>query len=206
VCIRRSEAFFYYDPSFRPLSKRAFFVTPDRTESFEREAIPHLDAVYRFALRLTRSPADADDLVQETFLRGFRSWHRFALGTRAKSWLFTICRNAFVRQRQRERRRRELAEEAADLIPSVTENTPESRSPAPEPLIDGAILRRIDELPDDFRQVVMLCDVGGLPYLDVANTLAVPLGTVKSRLHRGRKILQGTLASAAGDHGITSRN
>jgi len=180
-------------------------VTPDRTESFEREAIPHLEAVYRFALRLTRSPADADDLVQETFLRGYHSWHRFALGTRAKSWLFTICRNAFVRQRQRERRRRELAEEAVTLTMQADEQTatfdPATSDPSP---IDRSILRRIDELPDDFRQVVMLCDVGGLPYIDAAHTLAVPLGTVKSRLHRGRKILQGTLASTAADHGIRS--
>src|SRR5687767_15823734 len=84
-----------------------------KAKSFEEEALPHLDAVYRFALRLTGTPADAEDLVQETFLRAFRAWDQYTPGTRAKSWLFTICRNVFLRQRKREQRRDETTRQAA---------------------------------------------------------------------------------------------
>src|SRR5690606_8230101 len=85
----------------------------DRNASFEAEALPHLDAVYRFALRLTGSPADAEDLVQETFLRAYRAWDQYTPGTRAKSWLFTICRNTFLRQRERSVRHDEILQQAA---------------------------------------------------------------------------------------------
>jgi len=183
-------------------------MTPQhRAESFELEAVPHLEAVYRFALRLTRSPADADDLVQETYLRGFRSWHRFTPGTRAKSWLFTICRNAFLRQRARERRRSELARAA--VLSDVRSDEPQpvtlasgTSARAPDALIDDVILRRIQDLPAEFRAAVIACDVCGTAYADAAAALGVPLGTLKSRLHRGRRLLQGTLAGAAAEHGI----
>jgi RNA polymerase sigma-70 factor (ECF subfamily) len=85
----------------------------DKAQGFKQEALPHLDAIYRFALRLTGSPADAEDLVQETVLRTYRSWHHYTRGTRAKSWLFAICRNAFLRQRQQENRRREVTQQVS---------------------------------------------------------------------------------------------
>jgi RNA polymerase sigma-70 factor (ECF subfamily) len=180
-------------------------VTSERTRSFEREAMPHLDAVHGFALRLTRSPADADDLVQETFLRGYRSWHRFQPGTRARSWLFTICRNAFVRQREREIRRSRLAATAtwSPLLDVDGAESPRTFA-APDAVVAAGILRKIDELPPDFRSPVLLCDLHSLGYEDAARRLHVPIGTLKSRLHRGRAILRSRLRNAASELQLTS--
>src|SRR4051812_32877093 len=133
----------------------------DRPVTFEQEVIPHLDAVYRFALRLTGSPADAEDLVQETFLRAFRAWDQYTPGTRAKSWLFTICRNVFLRQKKREKRRDETTLQAAqesDANNGVGEVPVFSAAYQDDPegeffrgLVDDSILAAIDRLPPDFR-------------------------------------------------------
>ncbi|MGH7459942.1 MAG: RNA polymerase sigma factor [Longimicrobiales bacterium] len=179
--------------------------------SFEGEALPHLDAVYRFAFRLTGTAADAEDLVQETFLRAYRSWHRYEPGTRAKSWLFTICRNAFLRQRQHDSRRAEV------MLKAVQRNgNPETGAetvlfmPAyqqdPEgtfffSVIDRTILEMLDRIPAEFREVVLLSDLEGLSYADIAEVLVVPIGTVKSRLFRGRRLLQEKLYSLATESG-----
>lgn len=191
--------------------------TPDASarRSFEAEALPHLDAVYRFALRLTGSPSEAEDLVQETYLRAWRAWDQYTLGTRAKSWLFTICRNAFLRQRERDSRRDELVAEAARAEPDGAASASELPVFAgradydPEgdyyrSLVDDRILEAIDALPADFREAVVLSDLQGLAYQEVARVLAVPLGTVKSRLFRGRKLLQKQLYELALESGIIS--
>lgn len=185
---------------------------PAKAESFEAEAIPHLDAVYRFALRLTGSPGEAEDLVQETFLRAFRAWEQYTPGTRAKSWLFTICRNAYLRQRERDVRRDELVAEAARALPGF--DAPGREAPVfagradydPEgdffrALVDDRILRAIDALPEEFREAVALSDLQGLSYQEIADVLEVPLGTVKSRLFRGRKLLQEKLYQYAVESG-----
>ena len=176
----------------------------DKATSFEQEALPHLDAVYRFALRLTASPADAEDLVQETFLRAYRSWDHYTLGTRAKSWLFTICRNAFLRQRQQENRRSEVVQQAstpeAPLFMPAYHDDPEGTFFTG--LVDQTILDHIDKIPPEFREVVLLSDLEGLSYAEAAAVLDVPLGTVKSRLFRGRKLLQKVLYDYAREAGV----
>src|ERR1041384_3194895 len=130
----------------------------DKSQSFDLEALPHLDAVYRFALRLTGSPADAEDLVQETFLRAWKSWDHYTPGTRAKSWLFTIARNAFLRQRQHEKRRTEVTQQAstpeAPLFLPAYQDDPEGEFFAG--IIDETILAHIDKIPEEFREVVLL--------------------------------------------------
>lgn len=185
----------------------------DTTASFELEALPHLDAVYRFSLRLTGSAADAEDLVQETFLRAYRAWDRYETGTRAKSWLFTICRNAFLRQRQHDSRRDEVMQQA------VLETAPENADavlfvPAyqqdPEgtfffSLIDHCIIDCLERVPEEFREVVLLSDLEGLSYAEIATVLNVPLGTVKSRLFRGRRLLQEALYVYATESGYVTR-
>ncbi|MGQ0815782.1 MAG: RNA polymerase sigma factor [Gemmatimonadota bacterium] len=175
-----------------------------KAKAFEEEALPHLDAVYRFALRLTGSPADAEDLVQETFLRAFRSWHHYTPGTRAKSWLFTICRNAFLRQRQQETRRGQVTQQAstpeAPLFLPAYQDDPEGSFFAG--LVDQTVLDHIDKIPPEFREVVLLSDLEGLSYAEIAELLAVPLGTVKSRLFRGRKLLQKVLYEYARETGV----
>lgn len=175
-----------------------------KAEEFEREALPHLDAVYRFALRLSGSPADAEDLVQETFLRAFRSWQHYTPGTRAKSWLFTICRNAFLRQRQRDNRRGEVIQQAsspeAPLFLPAYRDDPEGNFFAG--IVDEAVLEHIAQIPAEFREVVLLSDLEGLSYAEIADVLGVPLGTVKSRLFRGRRLLQKVLYDYAIEAGV----
>ena len=186
-------------------------------QTFEAEALPHLDAVYRFALRLAGSPSEAEDLVQETFLRAYRAWDQYTLGTRAKSWLFTICRNAFLRQRERDVRRDELVAEAAGDVGGseggVRENPLFTGRADYDPegdffrgLVDDRILEAIDALPDDFREAVVLTDLQDLSYQEVAAILGIPLGTVKSRLFRGRKLLQERLYEYALESGYIRAN
>lgn len=177
---------------------------------FREEALPHLDAVYRFALRLSGSPDDAADLTQDTFLRAYRSWHRYTPGTRAKSWLFTICRNLFLRGRERVRRHDRVVDEHAvrdDALPdpvnplwaSVERVDPEGAFFST--IVDEEILAAIDALPEEYRLVVLLSDLEGLAYQEVADVLGVPVGTVKSRLFRGRRRLQEVLYEYAVEMG-----
>jgi RNA polymerase sigma-70 factor (ECF subfamily) len=186
-------------------------MTSSRAQAFQDEALPHLDAVYRFALRLAGSPAEAEDLVQETFLRAWRAWHQYTPGTNARSWLFTICRNVFLRGRERDVRRDERVEAAA----GSSEREPGDELPLfaghadydPEgdffrSLVDDRILEAIDRLPPDFREAVVLSDLQGLSYQEVADVLDVPVGTVKSRLFRGRKRLQKELYEYAVESGF----
>ncbi len=182
--------------------------------SFEFEALPHLDAVYRFALRLSGATDAAEDLVQETFLRAFRSWDQYTLGTSAKSWLFTICRNVFLRQRERSKRHDEiLIEKAGDgAIGQISRENPvfaASRDEDPEGdffrgIVDERILQAIQALQDEYRMAVVLSDVEGLSYQEVAEVLEVPVGTVKSRLFRGRRQLQKVLYDYAVEEGYLS--
>ncbi len=189
----------------------------DRDESFQQEALPHLDAVYRFALRLSGSASDAEDLVQETFLRAFRAWDQYTPGTRAKSWLFTICRNVFLRQRKRERRREETVRDAAAEVDTKGLQTGEipvfttayQYDPEGEffgGIVDGGILSAIDKLPGDFRDTVVLSDLEGLSYAEIAELLNIPVGTVKSRLFRGRRLLQQMLYEYATETGYVHLN
>ena len=181
---------------------------------FEAEALPHLDAVYRFALRLSGSKATAEDLVQDTFLRAYRSWGQYTAGTRCKSWLFTICRNVFLRQRERSQRHEQIVEETSrHNIDPVTRENPvfaATRQSDPEGeffnrLIDREVVEAIDALPREYRMAVVLSDLEGLPYNEIAEIMDVPLGTIKSRLFRGRRQLQKRLNRYALETGYISR-
>ncbi|UCC71854.1 MAG: sigma-70 family RNA polymerase sigma factor [Gemmatimonadota bacterium] len=178
-------------------------IAETRANTFEIEALPHLDAVYRFATMLTGDPVRADDLVQETMLRAFRSWHRFRSGTNARAWLFTILRNAFVSDYRRNRRNNQ----AIDLseVEEITVVEP-GRDSDPEALlleghVDDEVLACIAALPDPYRETLVLSDVEGLSYIEVAEVLGVPLGTVKSRLFRARQTLQRQLHDYAVEMG-----
>jgi len=177
---------------------------------FQAEALPHLDAVYRFALRLTGSPERAEDLVQETFLRAFRSWDQYTPGTQCKSWLFTICRNLFLRERERGRRHDELVSENAlaegpggplanPVWLSLKDTDPEGEFF--DSIVDEEVLRAIDALPEEYRTAVVLSDLEGLHYQEIAEMMDVPVGTVKSRLFRGRRKLQEVLYEYAAEMG-----
>jgi RNA polymerase sigma-70 factor (ECF subfamily) len=180
------------------------------TSSFEEEAVPHLDAVYRFALRLSGAPDQAEDLVQETFLRAYKSWGQYTRGTAAKSWLFTICRNVFLRGRERRQRHDEIVTETVGrdgpgpnpvnpVWVSVLGVDPEGDFF--ESIVDERIVKAIDDLPEEYRTAVVLSDLEGLPYADIAELMEVPVGTVKSRLFRGRRQLQSVLYDYAVEMG-----
>lgn len=174
-------------------------------EGFAEEALPWLDAVYRFSMRLTKGDEDAaEDLVQETFLRAHRFWHTYERGTNAKSWLFTICRNTFLHQRALARNQREKPAADMDARVEALSADPAFEKPSTDPeqdffrgLIDDRVVDAIDSLPDDYREVLVLSDLGDLKYAEIAEVLDVPVGTVKSRLFRARNQLQDRLREFA---------
>jgi RNA polymerase sigma-70 factor (ECF subfamily) len=182
---------------------------------FTEEALPWLDAVFRFTLRLTAgNRAEADDIVQEAFLRAYRHWHTFERGTSARAWLFTIARNVFLRTRERQARIPETLESeldfdvaavsASQVLRDVVEHDPESRFFSS--FIDEEVTRAVEQLPPDFREVVVLSDIEGLNYGEIADVVGVPLGTVKSRLYRGRRLLQRALYDYAIEMGYLRRS
>jgi len=167
----------------------------ERRAGFEREALVHLDALYRVALRLTGNASDAEDLVQETMLRAYRSWDRYTPGTNAKGWLLTILRHLFINEYRRRSRHPETVDvdtiEPFALFQEVQEEDPQGAFF--DKIVDDEVLRAVDQLPEAFREAVTLSDVEGLSYEEVAKVLDVPVGTVKSRLYRGRRLLQAKL-------------
>lgn len=172
-----------------------------------------MDAVYRFALRLTGTQDGAEDLVQDTFFRAYRAWDQYTPGTRCKSWLFTICRNVFLRQRERQQRHDEIVQETAqeDAV-SLSREAPvfaASKDSDPEgdffkSIVDEEILAAIDELPHEYRIAVVLSDLEDLSYNEIAEVMEIPVGTVKSRLFRGRRQLQKRLHGYAVEMGYIS--
>ena len=181
----------------------------EKRTSFEREAVVHLDSLYRVALRLAGNAADAEDLVQETMLRAYRAWDRFQLGTNAKGWLLTILRNAFINEYRRRTRHPESVDvdtiEPFTVFEELQDDDPQGAFF--DRIVDEEVLRAVDELPEAFREAVLLSDVEGLSYEEIARVLNVPVGTVKSRLFRGRRMLQAKLYGYAVSMGyIKGRN
>ena len=164
---------------------------------FNEEAIPCFRSVYRFALRLTRGhEAEAEDIAQETFLRAYRRWETYSPGTNCRSWLFTICRN--VHTRRNEGKWRWAVQLAADLgledVSGLVEgSTEDAEAQFFDSVVDARVARAIGALPEEFRQAVVLCDLEGMSYTEISALLGVPEGTVKSRIHRGRRLLQHAL-------------
>jgi RNA polymerase sigma-70 factor (ECF subfamily) len=171
--------------------------------SFDDEALPHLDALYRVALRLTGDPAQAEDLVQDTMLKAYRSWRQYRAGTNAKGWLLTILRNTFINSY----RRRKLEPVAMDLEaiePHALYRAVETADPEGSffgRLVDEKVLEAVDALPSEFREVLVLSDMEGMRYAEIAEALQVPVGTVKSRLFRARRLLQAQLYAYAVEMG-----
>jgi RNA polymerase sigma-70 factor (ECF subfamily) len=175
---------------------------------FEAEALPFIDDVYRFALSLTRDAADADDVVQETFLRAYRSWHTFQAGSDARRWLFTITRNVFLRSRERERRQVDLEDGDLEAVSSFAAQTEAVRDGADQILsridLGPALHRALTELDEPFKSTVLLVDLEDQSYEAASQILGIPIGTVRSRLFRGRRMLQEKLMTYARDAGFTT--
>jgi RNA polymerase sigma-70 factor (ECF subfamily) len=161
---------------------------PDTPSAFRDQALGHLDALYGFALRLTKRPPDADDLVQETYLRAFRFAHRFEPGTHLRAWLFQILRNTFLTFYRRESRQVALLDEEEATSPGEEET-------AGAPVATVLDLERaLGELPEEFRSVLLLADLEGFPLDEIAAIMDTPVGTVKSRLFRARRLARRRLA------------
>lgn len=178
----------------------------DRRVAFEHEAVPWIDDVYRFALSLTRDECDADDVVQDTFLRAYRSWHTYLPGSDCRRWLFTICRNVFLRSRERARPTVELDSTEVESLATDSTYAPSAKDSFDDvhvrldlaPAIDGALAK----IPEPFRSTLIIVDVEDQSYESAAETLGVPIGTVRSRLFRGRRLMQEQLQTYAADAGF----
>ena len=168
----------------------------DADDGFSREALSYIDSLYGTALRLTRRPADAEDLVQETFLKAFRASAQFERGTNLKAWLFTILHNTFRNMRRHDGRNpievdSDVVEQAVDLAGEF--QTPEQL--LTRATLDADLQAALDALPDAFRQAVWLRDVEEFSYAEIAQIVGVPIGTVMSRISRGRRLLYEKLAA-----------
>lgn len=174
----------------------------ERRARFDAEAMAQLDALYSFALKLTRGRDDAEDLVSDTLLRAFQRWEQYRLGTNIRAWLFTILYHAFV-SRKRRIDAREVQpiedEEGREIFEPVGEADPEGTFY--DSFVDQEIVNAIQALPDEYRAAVVMSDLHGLRYGEIAQVLGVPEGTIKSRLFRGRRLLQAQLRGYAEEMG-----
>jgi RNA polymerase sigma-70 factor, ECF subfamily len=178
-------------------------------ERFERDVIPLLPSLYGAAMRLTRNPADAEDLIQETYLRAFRGFAGFQEGTNLKAWLYRILTNSFINTYRKKQREPQTVDGPDDLDEWYlfdrlgAQNVEVSaESEVLDRMPDEDVKRALESIPENFRMAVLLADVEGFSYKEIAEIMDVPIGTVMSRLHRGRKALEKALWDTAKERGL----
>lgn len=190
----------------------ALFTSEEKklNEEFEREAVPHMDSLFNFALKMTGDSDDASDLLQETYLKAFRFWDKFEKGTNCKAWLFRIMKNTYINTYRKNTKEpdkvdyEEIENFYENIKPSSTDSAHLEKD-IYDNLLDDELSEAISSLPEDFRTVVILCDIEGYTYDEIADFVDVPVGTVRSRLHRARKMLFTKLHKYAGDKGYVSK-
>lgn len=180
-----------------------------KQEDFNDEIIPHLDALYNFGLRLTSDPNDAEDLVQDTIVKAYRFFSSYEKGTNAKAWLFRILKNSYINNYRKKSKKPQQVD--YDEVSTFYETIRAERTDTSDledkmfrELIDDELSNALDNIPEDFRTVVLLCDVEDFTYEEIANMLDVPIGTIRSRLHRGRNLLKAELMDYASKRGYAS--
>jgi RNA polymerase sigma-70 factor (ECF subfamily) len=180
-------------------------------KEFEQEALPHMDILYNYAMRMTSNPDDAHDLLQETYLKAYRFWDKYEKGTNIRAWLFRIMKNTYINLYRKTVKEPDTVD--YDEIKNFY-NTIKDESADPNDLqeklfgqlLDDEVAKALESLPEDFRTVVILCDIEGLTYEEIADFVECPVGTVRSRLHRGRKLLQVKLFEYAKSRGFIGKD
>jgi RNA polymerase sigma-70 factor (ECF subfamily) len=178
-----------------------------KQSEFEAEALPHMDVLYNFALRTTGNQDDARDLLQETYLKAYRFWEKYEKGTNIRAWLFRIMKNSYINLYRKETKEPdkvdyEEIENFYNLIRAESTDPNDLQEKLFGSLLGDEVSKALESLPDDFRTVVILSDIEGLTYEEIAEFVECPIGTVRSRLHRGRKLLQARLYEYAKRQGM----
>ncbi len=178
---------------------------------FQKEAVVHLNSLYNYALHLTMNPSDAEDLVQETYLKAYRFFNSFERGTNCKAWLIKILKNNYINRFRKNSKEPgkvdyDLIKDFYHSIKDIQNDTSEAESDYFHSLLHEEVYQALHSLPEEFREVIQLCDIDGFTYEEIANMVESPIGTVRSRLYRGRKLLREQLEGYAKKYGINTDN
>ncbi len=181
------------------------------TRSLRREAIPHSDILYNYALRMTGNADDARDLLQETFLKAFRFWDKYEKGTNVRAWLFRIMKNTYINVYRKAVKEPDTVDynDIQNFYNVIRESSADANDLQEKlfgHLLDDDVTKALEALPEEFRTVVILCDIEGLTYEEIAEFVECPVGTVRSRLHRGRKLLYANLFEYAKKRGFVGKD
>lgn len=180
-------------------------------KEFEQQALPHMEVLYNYALRLTGSADDARDLLQETYLKAYRFWDKFEQGTNLRAWLFRIMKNTYINLYRKEVKEPDKVdydeiESYYNTIRHESSDDNDLQEKMFGQLLDDDVSQALESLPEEFKTVVILCDIEGLSYEEIAEFLQIPVGTVRSRLHRGRKLLYTRLYDYAKKRGFIRKD